>query len=92
MQLTVEFLGLSRRLAQTRTTLVEFPDQATMRDVLRTLAERFPALVGLVIVPITFDLVPSHLVNLDGRRAVQDFDAPLQDGQRLIFMFMEAGG
>ena len=92
MKLTVEFLGLTRKLAQTKESLVEMDEQATLRDVLGVLATRFPALVGPVIVPETFDLVSSHLVNLDGRRAAENLDVRLQDGQRLIFMFMEAGG
>ena len=92
MRLTVEFLGLSRRLAQTKECLVELEDRATFRGVLRHLASRFPALVGPIIVPSTFDLESSYMVNVDGRRAVTDLDAQPDDGQRLIFMFMEAGG
>ncbi len=92
MKLTVEFLGLARRLAQTKESLIEVNDQATLRDVLRYLAECYPALVGPVIVPQTYDLTSSYLVNLDGRRAAESLDRCLQDGQRLILMFMEAGG
>jgi hypothetical protein len=92
MKLTVELLGLSRRLAQTKQSLVEIGDQATFRDVLAHLAMRFPALVGPVIVPHTFDIVSSHMINVDGRRVVTDLDLQPQDGQRLILMFVEAGG
>ena len=92
MRLTVEFLGLSRRLAQVKESPVEIADQATLRDVLRHLATEFPALVGPVIVPDTYELVSSHLINLDGRRAAENLDVRLEDGQRLILMFMEAGG
>ena len=92
MKLTVEMLGLSRRLAQTKESLVEVDDQATFRDVLAQLAARFPALVGPVIVPDTFDIVPSHMINVNGRNVVTDLDAHPQDGQRLILMFVEAGG
>lgn len=92
MKLTVEMLGLSRRLAQTRESLVEVSDQATFRDVLAQLATRYPALLGQVIVPETFDIVSSHMLNVDGRSIVTDLDAHPQDGQRLILMFVEAGG
>lgn len=92
MKLTVEMLGLSRRLAQTKESLVEIDDQATFRDVLGQLARRFPALVGPVIVPATFDIVPSHMINVNGRNVVTDLDTHPQDGQRLILMFVEAGG
>jgi molybdopterin converting factor small subunit len=92
MKLTVEFLGLSRRLAQTRETLVELDDRATFRDVLRHLATRFPALLDQVILPQTYALVSSHMINIDGRSVVSDLDTQPLDGQRLIFMFVEAGG
>ncbi len=92
MKLRVEFLGLSRRLAQTKESLVEVGDRATLRSVLRHLAVQYPALVGSVIVPETFDLVSSYMINIDGRCAVTDLDQPAQDGQRLILMFVEAGG
>ena len=92
MKLIVEMLGLSRRLAQTKVSLVEINDQTTFRDVLAQLATRFPALVGPIIVPNTFDIVSSHMINVDGRSVVTDLDSHPQDGQRLILMFVEAGG
>jgi len=92
MKLRVEFLGLSRRLAQTKESLVEVDDRATLRSVVRHLAARYPALVGPVIVPDSFDLAESYMINIDGRRAVTNLDQPAQDGQRLILMFVEAGG
>lgn len=92
MKLRVEFLGLSRRLAQTKESLVEVGDRATLRSVLRHLAARYPALAGPVIVPETFDLVSSYMINIDGRRADTDLDQRLQDGQRLTLMFVDLGG
>ncbi|MCD6519533.1 MAG: MoaD/ThiS family protein [Anaerolineae bacterium] len=92
MQLTVEFLGLARNLAQTSECTVQLEGQATWRDVLRYLALHFPRLVGPVIVPETFDLVPSYMLNLNGRRVIKDLDMPAQDGQQLLLMFVEAGG
>jgi molybdopterin converting factor small subunit len=92
MRLTVEFLGLARRLAQTKESLVELEDQATFRDVLGHLASRFPSLSDSVIRRGTFDLVPSYMLNINGRRAVRDLDAPAEDGQRILLMFLEAGG
>jgi len=92
MKLTVEFLGLSRRLAQVKQVELQVVESATYRDVLRQLALQFPALLGQVIVPDTYDLVSSHIINIDGRRAITDLDTRADDGQRLIFMFAEAGG
>ncbi|MHB0856708.1 MAG: ubiquitin family protein [Anaerolineae bacterium] len=92
IKLTVELLGASRRLANIREYPLSLDDGATYRDVLRCLARDFPALVGPVILPENSDLVPAYMLNIDGRHAVSDLDKPAQDGQRLILMFMEAGG
>lgn len=92
MKLIVEFLGPSRRLAQTRETTLEVADQATFRDVLCQLATRYPALVGTIILPPTFEISPAFMLNIDGRQAVDDLTAHPAEGQHLIIMVMEAGG
>ncbi len=92
MQLTVEFLGQARRLAQTKEVTVLLDGPASFRDVLRRVAEQYPALVGPVIAPQSFGTIPSYMLNVDGRRVVGDLDAAAADGQRLILMFVEAGG
>lgn len=92
MRLTVEFLGLARRLARTRETSIEIAPAASYRDVTRILAADFPDLVGPVIDPQTCEVVSSYMINLDGRCALHDYDAHPVDGQRLILMFVEAGG
>lgn len=93
MRLTVEFLGPSRRLAQTRETTLEVLDTATYRDVLREIARLHPPLVDAIITT-TPDcaLAPAFMLNVDGRHAVTDLDVPAEAGQRLIIMVMEAGG
>ncbi len=92
MKLTVEFMGLARKLAQTKSSLVHVSDQATFRDVLCKLAEQYPDLVGPVIVPATHDLESAYMLNVGGRRAVQNLDEPAKEDQRLYLMFLEAGG
>ena len=92
MKLTVELLGEARRLAQEKNCLIRSEDQMTFRDVLRHVGLLYPSLVGPVIVSETFDLVSSYMLNVDGRRVVQDLDMPAHDGQRLFLMFLEAGG
>jgi hypothetical protein len=92
MRLIVEFLGQARRLAQTREAVLHTEHGSSFRDVLHQIAIDYPALVGPVIVPQTYDIVPAYMVNIDGRRTVRDLDALAEDGQRLILMFVEAGG
>jgi hypothetical protein len=92
MTLIVEFLGLSRRLAQVSQSQVTLQGPASFRDILRHIASEFPALLGSVILPDTYDLTPSYVINVDGRRAVTDLDSAAEDGQRILLMFLEAGG
>jgi len=92
MNLIVEFLGLSRGLAQTPEASISVAEGASYRDALAATAERFPALIGPVLQPRTYDLAPALMMNVNGRYAVRDLDAPAADGQRLIIMFLEAGG
>ena len=91
-QLNVEFLGQARRLTQTKESPLQIGERASFADVLRLLASRYPALIGPVIVPDTFELQSSYMINVNGRRVVRDLGAQPEDGQRLILMFVEAGG
>ncbi|MBC7254493.1 MAG: MoaD/ThiS family protein [Chloroflexi bacterium] len=92
MELTVEFLGLARQLAQTKECRVTWDGPMSFRQILAYIAEQFPALVGPVIIPETFNLVSYYMLNLNGQRRIADLDAPAADGQRLLLMFTEAGG
>lgn len=92
MKLTVEFLGLARGLTQTKESVLQVEDSTTLRDVLHLLAAEYPPLVGPVLDPVTHELTPSYMLNLDGRRVARDLDERPRDGQRLILMFVEAGG
>ena len=49
MRVRVELLGLSRLITGAREVSLEMPDGATYRDLVYTLSERYPGLVGNVI-------------------------------------------
>jgi len=49
MRVRVEMLGLSRLVTGTREVSLEMPDEATYRDLVYTLSETYPGLVGNVI-------------------------------------------
>ncbi len=92
MQLKVEFLGLARQLAGASESLVALDEGATWRDLIRSLASQYPALLGPVIIPDRYVLTPAYMLNVGGRTVVREYDAPVQPGQRLLLMFAEAGG
>ncbi len=92
MKLTVEFFGLPRRLSGKKETSVEVSDGATVRDVAIALAKQFPAFLGQLILPETYELVGSYFFyNFDAGRAVKE-DERVEDGARLLLMFVDAGG
>ncbi len=92
MQLKVEFLGLARELAGHAEGLVTVGEQATWRELIHGVACQYPALVGPVILPDSYNLSAAYMLSVGGRTIVRDFDAPAERGQRLLLMFAEAGG
>ena len=92
MKVTVELFGHPRQLAGEKEAVLDLSKDARMRDVLVQLAERFPALLGPVITPQTYELTSPYLLNIDGRRVVNDLNMRPEDGQRLLLFFVDAGG
>lgn len=92
IEISVELLGIARRLTGLRQMSMELPEQATHHDVLLRLAEMFPTLVGTVIDAKTYELLPAFMLNLNGHRAISDSSTPVAAGERLVLMFMESGG
>jgi molybdopterin converting factor small subunit len=90
--ITIELLGIARRQAGIKQVSVELTEQATYHDLLRRLANLYPALLGKVINPQTYELMPAFMLNLNGRRAISNLDTPVGSGERLVLMFMESGG
>lgn len=89
MRLTVEFFGLPRRLSGEKKTLIEVGENATLRDVNAELVKRFPAFLGPLVVPETHELVESYFFyNMDAAPG----DKRVKEGDRLLLMFVDAGG
>ena len=92
MELTVELFGLARRLSGQKEVTVGVSDGATLRDVVVTLTQRFPAFLGPLVDPETYDLNKSYLFNYDGRRVAQSLEERPQEGDRLLVLLVDAGG
>ena len=94
MEVKVEFAGLSRVITRTQGVSLSIDDGATYRDILQTLADRYPDMVGNVIHPSCKSLQSSNMFNLNGKRMIspnQMNDSPSQ-GDRIILMSILAGG
>ncbi len=89
---TVELLGLARRLAGRKEVQLELQQGATLRDVVAALASRFPSFLDQVIVPRTFDVISPYFFYLGGRLAATSLEAAVDAVEPLVLMSLEAGG
>jgi molybdopterin converting factor small subunit len=92
MQLTVEMFGLARRLSGEREVAIEIDSGATLRDVVVALTKRFPAFLGPLVVPETYELVEPYFFNYGGRRTARSLDEKPTEGDRLLLFFVTLGG
>ena len=94
MRVRVELLGLSRLVTGTREVSLEMADEATYRDLVYTLSETYPSLVGNVIQADRRNLQAPNIFNLNARQMVQSrqMDDRLVEDDRIILMSISAGG
>jgi len=92
MEFVVEFFGLPRRLSGVKETTVKVKQGATLRDIVIALAKKFPAFVGELIDPQTFDLEEPYFFNIDARYVPPNLNYKPEEGKRLLLLFLEAGG
>jgi molybdopterin converting factor small subunit len=92
VEFTVEFFGLPRRLSGVKETTVRVKAGATLRDVVAALSEMFPAFLGDLVDPQTYDLEEPYFFNIDARHVPRSLDHVPEAGERLLLLFVEAGG
>ncbi len=94
MHVHVEFLGTFRLAAGTRGTTLEMEEGATFRDLVRTVAHRYPALTDGMINADDYTLEGSNALNRNGQRMIRrhEMDEPLADGDQITLMAILAGG
>ena len=94
MRIFVDFLGDARLATSVKQTELEVWPHATFLDVVRLLAERYPALIGQVLEADGESLMPANILNLNGKHTIQtsQMDDSPSDGDRITFMSILAGG
>ncbi|MGC9398153.1 MAG: hypothetical protein ACP5HM_03345 [Anaerolineae bacterium] len=75
--LILEASGVVYVIARQREIKVTVPDHATWRDVIAALAQAAPALVGEVIAQDHRAFLGDYMLNVEGRRTIQDLDTPI---------------
>jgi len=94
MIVEVEFTNAVRAITQQKTIRLELKDGSTYRDIVAQLADRFPALIGVLIAPDRRTLLSANLFKRqDGQPVMPDqMDDQPEDGARLIILFFIVGG
>lgn len=88
----IELYGVARIASGLRHLHVEIGEGGDVESVLRSLAERCPALVGPVIRPDLTGLVEGHVLNLNGLSFVADVATRVAPGDTLLLLSSSAGG
>jgi hypothetical protein len=90
----VEFTNAARAITQQKAIQLELPDQASYRDIVIEVAERYPALIGVLIGPDRQTLLSANLFSRIGEQPVmpEQMDDQPQDGERLVILYFIVGG
>ena len=90
----VEFTGISRVLTGKTEYMVSIPDDSDVKEVLRVISRKFPALVGEVIETDGETLIPTNLFSVNGKQILNEGKMHYKpiDGDRLILLSLLAGG
>ncbi|MHB1134049.1 MAG: MoaD/ThiS family protein [Chloroflexota bacterium] len=92
MQVTVALFGLARQLTGARAATVSVREGATLREVALALGELYPQLVGPIIKAQVVDLESPYVFSLHGQATPPSLDYVVRDEDRLVLMFVPAGG
>ena len=89
---TVELFGVARLLAKTQEVSLSLPPRATLTDVLSSVAQRLPVLIGRVIHPEQMDLLAGFACNINGTNFVRAPDTRIHRHDRIFILSADAGG
>jgi molybdopterin converting factor small subunit len=92
MEFTVEFFGLPRRLSGVKEATVQVKPEATLRDVVKALAAQFPAFLGQLVDAHSYELAEPYFFNINARFVPKSLEHHPKQGDRLLLLFLEAGG
>ncbi len=94
MRVHVEFLGTFRLATEVKKITLEMDQGATFRDLIHTVAHRYPVLTDGMINAADYTLEGSNAINLNGQRMIleHEMDEHLTDGDQITLMAILAGG
>jgi molybdopterin-guanine dinucleotide biosynthesis protein A/molybdopterin converting factor small subunit len=90
LSVSVELFGVARMLAKTQLVSLDLAQGATLAQVLSSLADKFPVLVGRVI--DSEGLITGYTCNINGLNFVRAPDAKVNSGDKIFILSADAGG
>jgi hypothetical protein len=93
-QVSIEFTGISRMLTGQSEMMISFRQGTTFSDIVKTLAKKYPSLIGQIIDKNGSDFIASNLFSLNGQKIIQEseMNGSPKEGDRLILISLLAGG
>ncbi|MYC05751.1 MAG: MoaD/ThiS family protein [Chloroflexi bacterium] len=89
---TIELFGTARIASGRKAIALTLPSNASAASLVVALAEKCPALVGVVLRDDLAGLLESYTLNLNGTEFVSDGCLRLRDGDTLLLFSSQAGG
>ena len=88
----VQLFGLPHEITELHEVEVELKDGASLGDVIAALRREIPALEGRVIRAGENRLMEHCAFNINGRFYLDDREAHLQNGDRILLLTLATGG
>lgn len=94
MKITIEFTGITKSITQAGAIEYDLPNGFTYRDLVKMLANKYPAMVGLIIDPNGESFLSSNLfvINGDLQFPAMILDHSPSDGEKISLMSVITGG
>jgi hypothetical protein len=90
--LNIEMYGIPQNIIQQYKTAVDLEDGAGLKDVVRALKLKFPALEGPVICQGQDQLIESYSFIVNGQSQAGDSNVRIQPNDRVVLVLMATGG
>jgi len=93
-QVLIEFTGISRVLTGESEFAIPLSNGMQLTDIVRSIGQKYPALVGEVIGQDGRSLIPTNLFSVNGKQILHEnqLDFEPENGDRLILLSLLAGG
>ncbi|MDO9121818.1 MAG: MoaD/ThiS family protein, partial [Anaerolineaceae bacterium] len=94
MKITIEFTGITKSITQASDIEFNVPQSFTYRDLVKMLAVKYPAMLGLIIDPEGENFLSSNMFVINGNLEfpAMMLDQSPSDGEHISLMSVITGG